>query len=283
MLDDHDLPSKFRFNLPSQVYKLRECEENAISSNLALHFDQARALFLKAQVILNKCKDYFVLDGFVSDHCEITRDLSELYAGLLFFEENVERRCRMQKRRLDLLLPVCDSISEQYFLLTKRQLLFDIASIYSDMMDSKLEMYNDKKERNALTTKEANAAVLKINQLALSAIQRFEAFLDTMKVQPEKKMLPDKFDDHNVRPALLAKFYVGRLYSKLITGEPSKKLENTKMCFEYYSYMVNYCDRERNINKNQLPLELMKVEYDICKEMIVYLPAQMEKIRALIV
>jgi len=57
-------------------------------------------VFLKAQSILNEVKAFFVLDGFVTDHSEIIRDLSELYNVLIFFDGDLDRRCKMQKRRL---------------------------------------------------------------------------------------------------------------------------------------------------------------------------------------
>ncbi len=276
-----DMSSKFQFSLPSQVYNVNESEMNAITSNPALDFEQARKIFLKAQSILNEAKSYFVLDGFVSDHCEIVRDLSELYACLMSYETDLDRRCKMQKRRLDLLIPVCNEINEQFYLQIKRQLLFDIGSIYSDMMDSKLEIFNSKEEKNAMITKEKIASVNKINQLAMSSIQKFEEFLNTMKIQPDRKVLPEKFDEHNTRSALLAKFYIGRLYSKILTSEPNKRLENLKFCTENYKYIIDYCDNEKREN-NSGPYDIMKIEYEICKEMVVYLPAKMDKIRNII-
>lgn len=133
--------SRFRFQLPESEYKLSECEKTALTSNLPLDFDQARAVFLKAQTILNETKEFFKLDGYVTDHCEILRDLSDLYAALIFFECDLSRKCKMHKRRLDLLEPVCDEISEQFYLTLKRQLLFDCGSILSEMIDIKIDIF----------------------------------------------------------------------------------------------------------------------------------------------
>lgn len=102
-----------------------------------------------------------------------------------------------------------------------------------------------------------------------------------MKVQPKREVLPDKFDDHNIRPALLAKFYLGRLYSKIIAIEPSKRLENMKQTLDNYTYIVDYCDKEAKAGRN-LAMDIMISEYTACKEMIVFLPAQMEKVRNMV-
>jgi hypothetical protein len=279
LLAEIDRPSKYHFNLPESLYNLKECEKTAITSNIALDYEQARQIFLQTQAILNEAKEFFKLDGYVSDHCEIIRDISDLYSCLLFFEEDLDRRCKMYKRRLDILIPTCEEISAQFYLTIKRQLLFDIGTIYSELMDTKLEIFQNKKEKKSLSQTESASAILKINQLAKNSLNYFEQFLDTMKVQPKREVLPDKFDDHNVRPALLAKFYIGRLYSKIITVDSVKRLSNIKMTFDDYSYIVDYCDKESK-SGNQAPLEIMKVEYEICKEMVHLLPAQMDKIRA---
>lgn len=139
-----DKPSRFHFRLSESEYKLTECEKSAITSNYALDYDQARVVFLKAQQILNETKEYFKLDGFVTDHCEILRDISDLYSALAFFDPDLSRKSKMQKRRLDLLENVCEEISEQFYLTLKRQLLFDCGSILSEMIDIKIDVFKVK-------------------------------------------------------------------------------------------------------------------------------------------
>lgn len=281
-----DKPSRFHFNLPTSLYDVKSVELSAITSNIPFDYEQARSIFLKAQTILNEVKGFFVLDGYVSDHSEIIRDISELYNRLIFFDSDADRRCKMHKRRLDLLIPLCDSISEQYYLTLKRQYLFDIGTIYSDMVDLKIEILSEKQDKfkenpqlYPFSPKESASAVTKINQLAKNSILRFEAFLTTMKVQPEKLLLPEKFDDHNVRPALLAKFYLGRLYSKIISTDAKIRLENCRITLECYSYLVKYCDDHREDNSKEA-IDSMEIEYKVCKEMCAFLPGKLDKLSA---
>lgn len=49
-------------------------------------YEQARPLFLKASKHLEAAKAYFKLDGFVSDHAHLQRELSRLYRHLSAFE-----------------------------------------------------------------------------------------------------------------------------------------------------------------------------------------------------
>lgn len=132
-------------------------------------------------------------------------------------------------------------------------------------------------QEKKLSRERVDAMKKKINQMIESSLKYFESFLDTMKVQPERDRLPDKFDEHNIRPALLAKFYLGRLYSKFIVTEPASKLDNMKRTLENYSYLVNYCDKFKDETGHML------AEYNVCKEMVFLLPAEMEKIRASII
>lgn len=118
----------------------------------------------------------------------------------------------------------------------------------------------------------------KINQMIEHSLTYFDKFLNTMKVQPSRDRLPEKFDEHNVRPALLAKFYIGRLYSKFIVLDPVKKLENMKHTLDNYSYLVDYCDRYQGDHTAH-----MINEYNVCKDMAFLLPKEMEKVRLTIV
>lgn len=55
-----------------------------------------------------QAKEYFQMDGYVTDHIEILQDHSALFRTLAFFEEDVEPRCKMHKRRIDMLEPICN-------------------------------------------------------------------------------------------------------------------------------------------------------------------------------
>lgn len=55
-----------------------------------------------------QAKEYFQMEGHVTDHVEILQDHSALFRTLAFFEEDLEARCKMHKRRIDMLEPVCN-------------------------------------------------------------------------------------------------------------------------------------------------------------------------------
>lgn len=60
---------------------------------------QAREVFLKASKYLEEARKVFILDGFVTDHCHLTREISRLYRFLAAFEEVSESSSGSSSRR----------------------------------------------------------------------------------------------------------------------------------------------------------------------------------------
>ena len=156
------------------------------------------------------------------------------------------------------------------------------------MMDIKLEILQEQRDKLLKGDKEVSvqnkklmtSIMTKINQLANNSIEYYSKFINTMKSMPDKIKLPDKFDAHNVRPLLLAHFYIGRLYSKIITNNNVEALGNTKKSFDFYSYMISYCEKHKDDNDEEINvMEVMKTEYNVCKELITFMPVKMENLR----
>ncbi|XP_075697569.1 KIF-binding protein isoform X2 [Rhinoderma darwinii] len=248
----------------SDIYDSILAVEEKVDCSLPLDFKEAREVFLVGQNYINEAKDNFQLDGHVTDHIEVIQDHSALFKVLAFFEQDYERQCKMHKRRIDMIEPLCKELNPQYYLLICRQLQFELADTYYEMMDLKVAIGNKLDEMDSHT-------VRKINSLAQSAINYYEMFLDSLR-SPDKKF-PEKLEDDVLRPALVAKFHIARLYGKLITADANKQLENMQISLSYYTFLVDYCaDHEEAIKSVETELELTK-------EMAALLPARMERLR----
>jgi hypothetical protein len=79
--------------------------------------DQAKLLFRLSNTQYKKTLDYYVLDGFVSEHINIIRDLSQLYKNLTFFETDNSRIYAMLDRRISLLEPILNQINTKVYIL----------------------------------------------------------------------------------------------------------------------------------------------------------------------
>uniref|UniRef100_UPI00398F210B KIF-binding protein isoform X1 n=1 Tax=Pristiophorus japonicus TaxID=55135 RepID=UPI00398F210B len=249
----------------SDTFDLIQSVEEKVSCTYPEDFLKAREVFLVGQNYVQEAKEFFQLDDHVTDHIEVVQDHSALFKSLAFFEEDQERRCKMHKRRIDMLDTVYTELNPQYYLLVCRQLQFEIADTYYEMMELKVSIANRLDELDSHNIK-------KINHLAQSAIAYYNLFLDSLK--NSDKMFPEKLETDVVRPALVGKFRIGWLYSKMITSDLKTQLENMQQSVDCYRFVVKYCETQPEAAK------AMEPELELCAEMATLLPARMEKLKA---
>jgi len=226
-------------------------------------WESARKTFIWAQKHFITAQEYYTMNEKCSDYVEITRDLSQLYKHLIFFETDNDRKAKMHRRRADLLEVVLKELSETHYLLVVRQILFELGEIFSDMMDIKTKRWNEE-PNNPHHAK-------KVNLMVSQAIHYFTRFLDSMKVEGKH---PEKYNDDNARPALLARFHLGRLASKYVVEENTEQhLRNVLTTFTSYQQIVDYCKKHEDAAK------ALEEEYEVCQEMVRLLPIKINKIR----
>lgn len=136
--------------------------------------------------------------------------------------------------------------------------MFELAEIYNEMMDLKMIRANTQADTQSLD----KHSIKKINHLCSSAAKwvsewlqtiwawiwlsyygwqllhlfsrYFQMFLDSLR-SPDGKF-PEKMEEDVLRPALVARFRMARLYSKLICSLPSAQLENLNKALDNYTY-----------------------------------------------
>uniref|UniRef100_A0A1A8Q8G1 KIF-binding protein n=1 Tax=Nothobranchius rachovii TaxID=451742 RepID=A0A1A8Q8G1_9TELE len=242
--------------------------EEKVMCLLPLDFTEARAVFLVGQNYVTQAKEYYQMDGYVTDHIEILQDHSALFRALAFFEEDLERRCKMHKRRVDMLEPICNDLNSQYYLMIRRQLMFELAETYSDMMDLKLTLAN----RQADAQASDSHTIKKFNHLCSASAKFFQMFLDSL-CSPEGKP-PEHLEEEVLRPALVARFRVARLHSKLISSSPAVQLENLDSSLQNYKYVVQYCEAHPEA------AAAVETELELSKEMVGLLPLKINRLKA---
>lgn len=208
----------------------------------------ANRLHLRIKIFYDTAISYFKLDGWVTDNVEVTQDMSRAWKFLSEFDTNLERRCKMHKRRVDLILPLLLEINAQFYLQICRQMQFEVGEIYSEMTDLKISLA-DKDEQPSLHQ------MKKINVLANSGLKFFINFMDTMR-EPDKKW-PEKFDPLLARPFLMANFHSARLYGKLISIKREERLKWTQESWHHYKLIIETCERDPNAKHeivDELPL-----------------------------
>ena len=237
--------------------------EERVTDELPKTYADAKALFVYSLKCLEKAKEFYKLDGYVSAFVEITQDVSQLYKFLTFFEDSFDNRCKMHKRRVDMLNAILVELKPQQFLVICRQLTFEIAETYSNMSDLKKAIIEED------PTKFSAGAVKKINHLILQAIKYYQGFIDSY--QREGK-LPEKFEDDDTRGVLMCFFYMARLNSKYFTNDKQTKLSYLEKERQNYKYIVEYCE------KNEGARDEFKDELGISREMLGLFHAKVNKV-----
>ncbi len=225
---------------------------------------QARGLFIAGQKHLNTAKQFYQLDGYVANYVEIIQDHSQFFRYLTSFELDLERQCKMCKRRIDMLTEVLVELNPQHYLLICRQLTYEIASIYGDMADLKMEIVKTHHQ-----DKPSLHQIKKINSLFKNSTKFFIHFLDSLK---QEGKLPEKFDESVLRVALLAHMYLARAHAKQICATREERLANQQKALELYKFVVDYCDNDED------GARAFKEELSACREMVDLLPFRLDQI-----
>ena len=168
----------------------------------------ARRLFRAGQDHLNAAKTFYSLNDYASDHVSIVQEHSQLFRVLAGFELDDRVRCRMLKRRLDMLAPLLEQLNPRHYLLLIRQLLYELGEVHSDLAAIKIVLASESPSPHA---------VAKINRLLLSGRQCFERFLATFTDQEGRAL--ERFEEDCLRSVLCARLHMARLTGKLVSPD----------------------------------------------------------------
>jgi len=101
--------------------------------HLGSTFDECKELFVPGLKHLMNALNYYVLDGFVTDHVSIAQDVSKLYQYLAFFEKDVNNKCKMHKMRINLLKEIEKQLSPQAYADIVQLLCHEIGIAYDEI------------------------------------------------------------------------------------------------------------------------------------------------------
>ena len=102
--------------------------------------EQAKFIFRLGNTQFKKAVDFFILDGYVTEHSRISKDISELYKYVTMLETNQPRVFAMYERRRDLLQPIIDAINPEAYEVIWAELSSELVNIYHEMFDLKNPM-----------------------------------------------------------------------------------------------------------------------------------------------
>ena len=236
--------------------------EDRVPAVLATTFEEARAYFLFAQQCVESAKTFFTLNSHASDYAAIVQDHSSLFRLLSQFEPDTERRCRMHKRRADMLSDLTNQLNPQHFLVICRQCQYELGEIYYEMADLKIVLATDK-------TSPTPQAVAKINRLLKSSMTQFQQFVDSLTSQPNTMDVPEEY----LHSCVMAKLWIARAHTRFIVTSREEEASNTSDSLAAYQWVLSLAE------KVPATRESCSKELDICREMVQLLPAKLAKLK----
>lgn len=231
------------------------CLEEQVRDSFVLDFADSRQVFLNSKKWLEEAKLYYTLNDHASDYVQIEQEMSRAYSALIYFEDDYDRQCKMHKRRVDILEAVLKELNPQYYLMVCRQLMFEIAETYSEMMDIKKTILQDSNEADP-----SHHSLAKIQSLIGKSVEHFSNFIDSVKDRKTGR-LPEKLADDVVRPTLIAHFCIARLLSKRSSSDRRVAHQNLENSLENFRFIVDYLTRVPE------HVQHAKTEFEVCKEM----------------
>jgi hypothetical protein len=91
-----------------------DAEACALQSD-GISYSTACEFIKKGLAGFSRAHAYYVLDGFVTDHCTIAHDISGMYRALCYYTDDDSAKCKLHKRRLDLIVPLANALNPNAF------------------------------------------------------------------------------------------------------------------------------------------------------------------------
>lgn len=196
----------------------------------------------------------YPLDGFVTDHVSILQEIGQLYRLMAFFEPNLDKRWRLQRRRANLYEPLLDELSPRSYWTLLQMLLFELGETYGDMADirkAQRGLYGDR------------VPPRRINELVFKGIRYMQAFIKSF--EREGRAPEDPVEESFLQSFLAAHFTLAQLFSKLCGTQPGDEVEFWRKTLIEYEWIVRFLDMH-NITG------VFVEEADICRQMVQLLP-----------
>jgi tetratricopeptide (TPR) repeat protein len=253
-------------------------------------FEKARNLFRRSRAEYTKALEFYVLDGYVTDHITIQQEISKLYHSLACFETSMKRIAAMEKRRIQLLQPIVEDINNEHYVLKTKELWYECAQAAQEMHET---YYNSIEASFQVGGNPSPKDMKKSDEAIFKSTHFYERFLKTMYKDGKH---PDKVDKDNLPSVLSAHFAMARLYGHAVgsgTGNTTMRVEMLKKALEKHQWLVKFAEENipdaLNAMEEEAVLEgidakeikergLFQAELKVCRQMIDLLPQRITQI-----
>lgn len=229
-----------------------------------LEIEAAKELFKLGNTYLRESLEYFIVDGYVTEHIEMKRDISGMYKVLCYFESNTARIFAMTKRRLELLEDYTKELNKQSYSTLWQQLMNEVATVYVDLYDLKME-----------SKKLSKAALTEATTYALTSIGKQTELLEYIS---KIELNNDTYQDI-IQSSSNLMFGIAKLYSRLEGLDKEAKVGYMKESLKWYEKIWKYLgDTAQGKHADAVPD--LQEQLRICEEMVGLLPIRISQFNA---
>eukprot|EP00775_Hariotina_reticulata_P006308 gene6308-6543_t len=243
-----DAPDCIRFDaLPSlpELSSLRWGD-----AALAADAISALALFKSSLPCFREALQYYKLDGWVTEHCNILFEMSNLYRCLAGFEADAHKRCVMHRQRSKLLQPLEGELSPQHYSGLSRSISLELGNIFREIADVKAA---------------CGRAPSKVASALATAARHYQLFLDSFRGTDGQ--LPDKVEPDMEQHYLSGAFNLARILQGMPQGAGADCWAGRQRSVTLLDMIVKYVT-ENNVSswqeEAQLAMELSQLLAGSC-------------------
>ena len=219
-----------------------------------------RIVFNQAAPRYRAALSRYVLDGFVTEHCDVVLDVSSLHKCLAFFEDGNPRRYNsIQRRRVTRVESVAKELSFDKYPGLYKALWFEYAEAHRAVLEGKITR---------------NRPPLSLGEAARCATRGYSAYIDTFKDQvgPNRAAPRRIHDEEEERTYVTARFIRARTASKQ-HGQFGSEADALGVALVDYEFVPAYCEAHG--------LEGMEQESGLCAQMCQLLPSKIVHLRSM--
>lgn len=218
----------------------------------------ARVVFNAAAPRYRAALSHYLLDGFVTEHCDALLDVSSLHKALAFFEASHSRRRHhaLQRRRVLRIDAALAQLSPRTFPGLCKTLWFEVGEAHRAVLESKIE---------------AGRPPLRLASAARAAAEGYERFLRAYDDDENTGQPPERVPEDEERAYLTARFVLARVVSK--THGAGSEAEALARALVEYEAFASYVKRHAVTG--------FDAEAGLCAEMAELLPTKIDNLRRL--
>jgi len=226
-------------------------------------FEGAREVFNLAMQRYRVALQYYVLDGFVTEHIDILIDLSQLYKHVSHFESDSHRQCVMHRKRAKPLEPILETLNPKAFEALWKQIHYELGDSYRAIMEIKKDNRRPFKKMEAVGQK---------------AIKYYSGYIRAVEESHSARTDSGRINGTEESAWLTARFCRARTYNNIQhQPAPGEEVDVSPMkaALGEFESLLAYS------NQHNLQSEgIFGPEHDLCQEMTELLPLKISSINA---